>query len=406
MTHGLTPSEKFVTQLCEKSFLKLWTHPNPKGKKDKELCDCLIVCGPHIVIISVKENEYKDTGDKTGWERWTKSAIEKSASQIWGAERWLESSTEVIRHDGRVITLPPKNDRNYHRISVSLGANRQIPLSWGDLGNGFIHVCDEDSVRVLFGALDTITDFVEFLTASENLVSKGTLLLFDGGGIEDLFGLYLSNGRSFDIGDENNQASAMFILQDDVWKGISISDEFKEMLDDLKDSYIWDRLIEDFSNDLLTDGMFDMFSQDVSQDELALVTMALQPRAYRAVLAENFMEFLKNPELKVAARFVQGHNHTAFVFLAGSSTDRESRSKELMLRCLVIRGIAPDVTTVVGIATDRPGTSEIGYSSDIAYLHMTEWTPEHAEKVKEIQNELGYFARAQWENSSQSKPVD
>jgi hypothetical protein len=58
------------------------------------------------------------------------------------------------------------------------------------------------------------------------------------------------------------------------------------------------------------------------------------------------------------------------------------------------------------IATDRPGTSEIGYSSDIAYLHMTEWTSEHAEKVKEIQNELGYFAKAQWKNSSHSKPVD
>ena len=173
LTHGLTPSERFVTDLCRRSFLKLWTHPNPKGKKGKkgkELCDCLVVCGPDIVIISVKENEYKDTGDSTGWERWAKAAIEKSASQIWGAERWLDTVDEVIRHDGRAFTLPQKSERKYHRVSVSLGGQGQVPIKWGDFGNGFVHVCDEHSVGVVFSALDTITDFVEFLTASEAMV--------------------------------------------------------------------------------------------------------------------------------------------------------------------------------------------------------------------------------------------
>lgn len=131
MSQGVTPSEKFVTSLCQKSFLKLWTHPNPKGKNDKELCDCLVVCEDDIVIISVKENEYKDTGDTTGWERWQKAAIEKSASQIWGAERWLGTVDSFTRHDGRVVTLPDKSKRRYHRISVSLGAQGHVPLKWG-----------------------------------------------------------------------------------------------------------------------------------------------------------------------------------------------------------------------------------------------------------------------------------
>ena len=89
MFEGLTSSEKYVTELCKRSFLKIWTHPNPIGKKGKELCDCLIVCGSHIIIISVKDIEYKNTGDKTGMERWERSAIEKSISQIYGAEIWL-----------------------------------------------------------------------------------------------------------------------------------------------------------------------------------------------------------------------------------------------------------------------------------------------------------------------------
>jgi hypothetical protein len=186
MTHGITPSEKFVAALCEQSFLRLWTHPNPKGKKNKELCDCLIVCGSHIVIISVKECEYKDTGDKTGWERWEKAAIEKSASQIWGAERWLQTVDQFMRHDGRKISLPGKSDRKYHRISVSLGGQGNVLIKWGDLGNGFVHVCNEYSVGILFNSLNTITDFVEFLSASEGLITSGVQMIFDGGGIEDL----------------------------------------------------------------------------------------------------------------------------------------------------------------------------------------------------------------------------
>ena len=128
MAEGLTRSEEFVAWLCHQAFLKLWTHPNPVGKKGKELCDCLVVCGPHVVIISVKEIEFRDTGDKVGWERWHKAAIEKSVQQIWGAERWLRAADRFQRSDGREITLPPIEERKYHRISVSLGGRGEVPL--------------------------------------------------------------------------------------------------------------------------------------------------------------------------------------------------------------------------------------------------------------------------------------
>jgi hypothetical protein len=395
MTHGITPSEKFVASLSQRSFLKLWTHPNPKGKKNKELCDCLVVCGPHVIIISVKENEYKDTGDKTGWERWQKAAIEKSVSQIWGAERWLENVDEIVRYDGRKIALPKKDERQYHRVSVSLGGKGHVPLKWGDFGNGFVHVCDEYSVGVIFSALDTITDFVEFLTATESLVRSGVKLSFAGGGIEDLLALYLSRGHSFDIKPDSPHFDRLIFL-DDMWKGFSESEEYASIKKGLEKSYIWDQIIEFYVTDLLTDGMLDMHSKEVTKNELALVTMALQPRSARAVLAESFIDFLENPELKVASRAVKGYAETAFVFFVGKSSDREYRMKEIVLRCLVIRGRVPGVTTVVGIATDRPGTSEIGYSSDIVYLHMTGWTTEDEERVVGIQTGLGYFKNIQW----------
>lgn len=390
MAIGLTPSEQFVNELSKKTFLKAWTHPNPIGKKGKELCDCLIVCAEHIIIISVKEIEYRDTGDVIGYERWIKRAIDDSAGQIWGAERWLESQQTVERHDGRIVTLPPLSKRKYHRISVSLGSKGQIPIQWGDLGFGFVHVCDENSIEVLFRALDTITDFTNFLQSVEQLMHLKTKIIFDGGGLEDLVALYLQNDYSLDYSTEEGHPD-LLIVSDDLWTGLSSSKEYYKMIVDFKTSYIWDRLIEYYVNDLLTEGMFDMYSKEVTDNELALVVMALQPRRYRAGLADTFMEFLQNEELKIASRVVMGYNNVAFVFLIGKSSDRESRVEELLLRCSIIDVKLPEVKTVVGIATDRPGTSTIGYSSDIAYVHESRWTSEEKEKLLQLSKELGYF---------------
>ncbi len=392
MKNGLTPSERLVNRLCAQSFLKLWTHPNPKGKHDKELCDCLIVCGPHIVIISVKDIKYQETNDEIGHKRWTKAAIEKSVNQIWGAERWLKSTNVIERQDGRKVTLPDHDNRHYHRIVVALGGKGKVWLQWGELDHGFVHVCDEYSIEVFFTALDTISDFIEFLDASESLIKSGVRLYFDGGGIEDLIALYIQHGRSFDIMPVNQKQPSMIILCEGIWNELKSSQEFKNMKIDLKQSYLWDHLIENFSDHLLSGKMFDMHSKSVTYNELALITMVLEPRLNRAVLAEAWLGFMQNPNPKSKARVIQGRTGHAYVFTMGNSKDRESRCQELTLRCLVVRGRMQNIHTVVGIATDPPRTSK-NYSSDIAYLNITEseWTSENDQRVRKIQECFGYF---------------
>lgn len=390
MSEGLTESEKFVNSISEKAFLNLWTHPNPIGKKEKELCDCLIVCGNHIIIISVKDIKYKDTGDEAGFKRWTKAAIDKSASQIWGAERWLDSSVEFTRHDGRKVELPSKEDRIVHRISVSLGAQRKISTKSGDLGYGVVHVCDEFSLGAIFGLLDTITDFVSFLTAVEALISRANIV-FSGGGIEDLLAIYLLNNYSFPY-----EEADLLIIDNTVFKGFIDSDDYKAMQESYKVSYFWDNLIEHFVKDLLTDGIFEYGTNQITNNQMALIQMALQPRGFRANLSESFLEFLQKPELKISSRVVLGHNNTAFVFHLGPSSDRELRVQELGLRCLVVRGRVTNVKIVVGISRDKLGRSEVGYSHDIVYVDIPDWDDNLEEQVNKIQEELGYFANASW----------
>lgn len=390
MSEGLTESEKFVNSICERAFLNLWTHPNPIGKKGKELCDCLIVCGKHIVIISVKDIKYKDTGDEAGWKRWIKAAIDKSASQIWGAERWLNSSVEFTRHDGRQVELPIKEDRIVHRVSVSLGAQRKIPSQLGDLGNGIVHVCDEFSLGAIFGLLDTITDFVSFLTEVEDLTKRANII-FNGGGIEDLLAIYLLNNYSFPY-----EEADLLIIDDTIFKGFINSDDYKVMQESFKNSYFWDKLIEHFVGDLLTNGIFEYGTNQAADNQYALIQMALQHRCHRANLVHAFSEFLQKPGLKIAARVVLAYQNTAFVFHLGPSSDREARVQELGLRCLVVRGRLPDVKIVVGISRDKLGPSVVGYSHDIVYVDIPEWDDNFEEQVNKIQKELGYFENASW----------
>jgi len=50
MSEGITNSEQFVYEVCQKSFLSLWSYANPQGSEPgKELCDVLIVCDPDVI---------------------------------------------------------------------------------------------------------------------------------------------------------------------------------------------------------------------------------------------------------------------------------------------------------------------------------------------------------------------
>jgi hypothetical protein len=396
MPPSLTPSERVVNILSLSSFLRLWTHPNPVGKHGKELCDCLVVCGPHIIIISVKEIEYRNTGDIVGWERWRKAAIDKSVRQIWGAERWLRVAEKLIRSDGREITLPPKEERRFHRLMVSLGGRGKIPLTWGDLGHGFVHLLDEYSLEATFSELTTVTDFVRYLSDVENIFERGVQPIFMGAGAEDLLAMYVQNGSDFGFISPKTGQPVLALINEGIWDNLVKLPNYLARNKDLESSYAWDRLIERFTADLLTDGMFDMFRKEVTQNELALIAMALQPRGHRANLADGFLEFLRPECVHVAARLVVGDNETAFVFITGDSEDRENRARELMLRCLVVRGRCRKVKTVVGIATDRQKNGKRGHSSDILYLHMPVWNQVETEKIDRIQADLGYFKNTKW----------
>jgi hypothetical protein len=120
-----------------------------------------------------------------------------------------------------------------------------------------------------------------------------------------------------------------------------------------------------------------------------MIEMVKQPRHSRAQLAKALLDYLANSNS--AARVAVGYGGTAFVFMARGSADRVLKVKELALRCQIVRACCPGVTKVVGIGTDRPASSAIGYSSDIVYLDFPEFTDEQRAITLQMQEALGYF---------------
>jgi hypothetical protein len=138
--------------------------PNPRGEPGKELCDILVVCDPHVIIVSVKDVRLNAEKKSTGFDRWQRKAVDASIKQIYGAQRHLSDKSRVIFKDGSPgLDLPPYASRKIHRIAVAFGSNGQAPLSSGDFEKGFVHVMHEQSFSELLTELDTITDLVDYL---------------------------------------------------------------------------------------------------------------------------------------------------------------------------------------------------------------------------------------------------
>lgn len=389
----MTESEELVYRLCTKSFLSLWSYPNPKGKKGNELCDILVVCDPDIIIFSVKEIAFKDTGDKVGWERWRRAAIEESCSQIAGAERWIEANPNVITKDGE-LGLPFPAERVVHRVAVALGSEGKVPMTFGDFGKGFVHVFDEKSLSILMDELDTISDFVKYLGDKESFYRAGRLTHFDGGGEEDFLALYLACDRQFP------EEPVLIVLNNDLWDHFNSDPAVlsRKKLNEI--SYYWDEIIEELyqtylDSNLITD--FPHTSGKLPDLEKAIRVMARENRFSRRLLSISLVDFLQNShERRSKARVSDSPLLDArYVFLISDyDSNRKANLGELLGRCIVARGLNQTKTKIIGLGVEFSKHVE-GSATTACYLEIDDWTDEWQQQMDYQQREFGYFKKPQ-----------
>src|SRR4026209_1552215 len=94
---GITDTERYLKQLCDRTFLSLWSYPgvyrdqvygtigrDQKPREGKEVCDLLAVFENHVVIFSDKRCAFPNSGDlELDCGRWFRKAVLQSAAQIW-----------------------------------------------------------------------------------------------------------------------------------------------------------------------------------------------------------------------------------------------------------------------------------------------------------------------------------
>lgn len=439
---GTTESEKYLAQLAEKSFLNLWSYPSPfidkkaDGKGDgKELCDLLVVCGDHVLIFSDKTIAWPGNEDhQLSWKRWYKRAIAKSADQIRGAERWIDTFPDRIFLDRLCtqplpIPMPPPERRKFHGIVVALGAGKACveyfgegigslmispliqgdehwkadvvsPFTIGDVdpAGGFIHVLDDASLDIALRELDTITDFTSYLTKKEALIRSKKLIV--AGGEEELIAYYMTHMNSRGEHDFTKPDGSDLGPNDHIgfevgfYQGLIGNPQYVAKKNADRNSYIWDRLIEAFTTHILDGTTIVPNGQafDLAEHEQGVRHMALVPRYLRRMYGDAILEALKRGV--GVDRFTRAFlprradaDQTGFFFMTlsppkfkldgGYDQYRSVRRDMLATYALSFLRRYRHLDRIVGVATEPPSESgEMGSSEDLIVVEAPDWTDE------------------------------
>jgi hypothetical protein len=293
----------------------------------------------------------------------------------------------VVRKDGSLgLALPPSHSRKIHRIAVAFGSGGEVPIASGNFGKGFIHVMNEEGFSDILNELDTITDFVDYLAAKEELVAHSAVLV--EGHESNLLGWYLCHGRKF------LQKPDTLVIDHNIWKNLSENNLFQRRKEADSESYRWDSLIE-----LLADsGAKTLNGPEPSLDDfdVALREMARETRFSRRSLGRNVREFLEQAkEGKIRARAIVGVRGVIYVLVYFKAGENDKyRVAELSGRCCAARLKAGHGHTVIGVGIGEYKEG-VGATSDLVYMRLDDWS--QMEKDAELRG-FGYFAGSEMRN--------
>lgn len=440
---GVTSAERYLTRLCERTFLSLWSYPGvyrdqgrPGQSGDgKEVCDLLVVFEDHIIIFSDKDCTFPNTGNLVlDWRRWFRRAVLKSAEQVWGAERWIKSYPERLFLDRRCqqpfpLALPDPAKAKFHRVVVAhdsakrcrqeLGGSGSLmimsdiigpmhyegerddikPFAVGqiDPSRGFVHVLDDTSLGILLSTLNTVTDFVAYLTKKERLLG-GTVKLFTAGE-EDLLAYYLkhtdaSGEHYFDVPSRFDAIA----LEEGFWHEFAQNPQRLAQIEADRISYAWDALIEKFNKHIMERTQYFTTRQDVAHKDEITRFLAREPRLRRRMLASSLLDIIRTTpktHRRTQVYLPSRPGEPYYVFLLLARPDfityedyRVSRRTLLEYCCLVTKLRFPAALDIVGIATEPLAALDKFSSEDAMYLDAREWSPEMEAEAKRVQQEF------------------
>ena len=448
-SEGVTPTERLLADLCDRSFLKLWSYPNPFKEDKDELCDLLAVFENHVFIFFDRENLafFKEGNDPLiNWNRWKKKAIDSQTRTAHGAECYIRSGRNIFLDKDLTIPFPFDIDRQemvVHKIIVAHGAkeaceNFSKDNVYGSLGVFYgpseaefpfpfmihidkenpVHVFDSHNLPIIFSELDTFYDFTSYLDAKVEAINAYEMLSYCGE--EDLLAHYFLNfnaakNKHF-IGTSEKDINAMMIGEGE-WKDFIELEIYKRKKVADKISYHWDRLLQITCQNTL-DGTIG--GSTPLSGRSAIHEMAKEPRFHRRALSERMIQSIRNfPEtqqriMRNLSFMPSFYKDKGYVFLQLKLDDitnyeneyRPKRQTLLEVACGVAKNKFDHLKTVVGIAIDAPKYAETN-SEDFILMDCTDWTDEQRGHYKKANEGLGFFKTGVVEKRTVTEfPVD
>jgi hypothetical protein len=284
-------------------------------------------------------------------------------------------------------------------ISNDFAINSSMPFVVGDLDKKktFVHIFDDTTLDLVMKNVDTVADFVSYLSKKERFLRSGINVI--SAGEEELLAYYLKNINEQDEHDfviPDKRATAL-AFGESIWEGFINNPQCIAQKKADKVSYFWDSLIELFSGHALAGTQYFKQKDNFKISEKILRFLAKASRFERRILSNSFIEILeKTPKNIRMLRCVPPVKKTNpfYVFLLfpwrknkSEKINRKVRFAYLEACCKVVKLRYPDAEDIVGIATES-GRGASG-SEDVAYLDGRIWTKEMEEDTKKIQKELG-----------------
>lgn len=427
---GVTDTERLLSSLCDNTFMRSWSYPNPVKDDHKELCDLLIVFDKHVFIFFDRKNlqlQNADEGIQTSWSRWKRKVIDKQIKTADGAERYIRSGRSIFLDGKNDIPFPyslPTTDLSIHKIIVAHGAmeackkyskentSGSLAISYSDnqiLDTPFhielsrhdpVHVFDTQNLELLFRELDTFQDFSLYIQAKELAISKYHVLSYTGE--EDVLANYFYNfdenlNQHF-IGAADEQDLTGLMIGSGLWDSFSQRDEFLRKNEANKTSYLWDDIIQRTADNIQSGRATG--HANLAADESAIFHMAKEPRFSRRALADHMVSAISDfpaPNGKVM-RYLSVmpsyFSSTYYVLLQLYDPDSkhdaycETRRQLLQLACAVVRNKNPSLTRVVGIGIEPPKYIK-AVSEDLLLLKCDTWTEGDFNYYNDINRDVG-----------------
>jgi hypothetical protein len=451
-SEGVNESERILTELCRKSFLRLWSQTNvytDEGFKDgkgatKELCDALIIFGNDVIIFSDKHIIFQADKELTvSWPRWYKRAVVESAKQLHGAKGWLQRFPERAYLDPQCtrrlpVAMPPAQDVRFHLVAVTRGTRDAVITHHGGSGQGsllidssvigkayeteyftigqplpgkqFVHVFDEVSIELVLNELDTAPDFIDYLNKRALLLGRPEIKII-APGEEELLASFLLNMNDDDTEHVFINLPAGEPIPDailfaaDHFNGLHNKPGYIRKKHADRISYeVWDRLIERFIQYGDPKLLHEFVEQPAGETEQGLRLMAAESRFRRRMLSQMLVGALERVEPgERLARLAYGGvaDETVYVFVIVPRKKAESYAEYRSYRVGILHAYvrtarlkAPLGTVFVGIALDNPHKDEQGGSEDLIVWTQQSWTDDELEELESMRKELGLWGAA------------